>query len=87
MTSLTDRMLSSNVDGASVHVGVHRGIDTQLMKNTLWLQVTHCFNHRVELALMKCCLDFTTCKLYHFRELQELSEAYDNLLLKPTKCN
>ena len=36
-----------NVGGASVNVGVHRRVGTQLMKKALWLQVIDCFNHRV----------------------------------------
>ena len=51
ITSFTDRMSGLNVDGASVNVGVHRGVGTQLMKKASQLQVIHCFNHRVELAL------------------------------------
>ena len=31
ITSFTDRMSGLNVDGASVNVGVHRGVGTQLV--------------------------------------------------------
>ena len=82
-------MSGLNVHRASVNVGVHRGVGTQLMKKALWLKVIHCFNHRVELALKEA---FTTInfknieemllKLYHLsqkspkhlRELRELSD-------------
>ena len=32
ITSFTDRMSGQNIDGESVNVWVHRGVDTQLMK-------------------------------------------------------
>ena len=64
--SFTDGMPGLNVDGASVNVGVHRGVDTQLMKKVLWLQVIHCFNHRAELVLKDV---FTTI---HFKNIKEM---------------
>ena len=66
ITSFTDRVLGLNVDGVSVKVGVHRGVGTQLMKKALWLQVTHCFNHRVELALKDA---FTTTHSKNIKEM------------------
>ena len=66
ITSFTDRVLGLNVDGVSVKVGVHRGVGTQLMKKALWLQVTHCFNHRVELALKDA---FTTIHSKNIKEM------------------
>lgn len=92
MVSFTDRMSDLNIDGANVNVGVHREVGTQLIKKALWLQVIHCFNHRVELALKD---EFTIIhsknveemllKLYFLyqkrpnckRELRESSEVYD----------
>ena len=92
ITSFIDIMLALNIDGARVNVGVHRGVATQLIIQAPWLQVIHCLNRRVELALKDA---FTTIhlknieeillKLYYLyqkspnrlKELQELSEAYD----------
>ena len=51
ITSFTDRKLGLNIDGASVNVGVHREVGTQLMEKSLWLLVIHCFNYRFEVAL------------------------------------
>ena len=85
-------MLALSIDGARVNVGVHRGVATQLIIQASWLQVIHCLNHRVELALKDA---FTTIhlknieemllKFYYLyqksrnrlKELRELSEAYD----------
>ena len=39
-----------NVDGASVNLGVHRGVAALLKEVSPWLTAIHCFNHRVELA-------------------------------------
>ena len=67
-----------------------------------WLQVIHCFNHRVELALKDAFkttafleIEVMLSKLYYLyqkspkrlRELRELSDAYEKSLPKPTKCN
>ena len=61
-----DRMLGLNIDGANVNIRVHRGSGTQLMEKALWLQVIHCFNHRVELGLKD---EFTTI---HFKNIEEM---------------
>ena len=39
-----------NVDGASVNLGIHRGVATLLKNECPWLTAIHCFNHRIELA-------------------------------------
>ncbi|CAB3983345.1 Hypothetical predicted protein [Paramuricea clavata] len=39
-----------NVDGASVNLGVHRGVAALLKRESPWLTAIHCFNHRIELA-------------------------------------
>ena len=85
-------MLDSVRDGASVNIGVHKGVGTQLMAKPCGFKSFHCFNHRVELALKD---KFTIIhsknveemllKLYFLyqkrpnckRELRESSEVYD----------
>ncbi|XP_055954772.1 uncharacterized protein LOC126810667 [Patella vulgata] len=38
-------------DGASVNMGVNRGLAVQLREDIPWLISVHCFNHRLELAI------------------------------------
>ena len=66
-----------------------------------WLQLIHCFNHRVELALKGAFkttafknIDTMLCKLYYLypksaKRLSELrtSEAYDKTIRKLTKAS
>ena len=40
-----------NVDGASINNGVHNGVGVLMQADSPWLQVIHCFNHRLELAI------------------------------------
>ena len=45
-----DRIFGLNVDGASVKMAL--SMDLKIVKDSdPWLQVVHCFNHRIELAL------------------------------------
>ena len=71
-------------------------------KKATWLQMIHCFNHQVELALKDAFkttafedIDTMLCKLsylyqksaMHLSELRALSEAYDKTIPKPTKAS
>ena len=102
ITNFEDLLLGLNVDGASVNVGKHKGVGTQLKEKAPWLQVIHCFNHRVELALKDAFkntqfekIEEMLLKLYYLyqksskrlRELRELADAYEKTIPKPTKCN
>ena len=40
-----------NVDGASVNTDVHNGVGVLMQADSPWLQMIHCFNHRLELAI------------------------------------
>ena len=51
LPTFTDRSTGLNEDGASVNTGIHRGLGALLKQQSPWLQVIHCFNHRIELAL------------------------------------
>ena len=46
-----DKLVGINVDGASVNLGKHKDVGTVLKVKSPWIQVIHCFNHHVELAL------------------------------------
>ena len=96
-----DELVGINVDGASVNLGRHKGVGTLLKEKSPWIQVIHCFNHRVELALKDAFrttsfeeVDSMLCKLYclyqrspkRLSELRELSQAFDKTVPKPSKA-
>ena len=45
VTSLKNRLVGINLDGASVKIGRKRGVATLLKESLSWLKVVHCFNH------------------------------------------
>ena len=98
----TDKFVGINVDGAGVNLGKHRGVRKLVQEKATWLQVIHCFNHRVELALKNAFkitafedINTMLCKLYYLyqksakclSELRSLSETYDKTILKPMKAS
>ena len=50
ITDLFSHLYGLNVNGASVNLGVYKGVATLLRDASPWLIVVHCFNHRVQLA-------------------------------------
>ena len=95
------KLVGINIDGASVNLGKHKGMGTLLKEKSPWIQVIHCFNHYVELALKDAFrttsfeeVDLMLCKLCylyqkspkHLNELRELSETYDKTIPKPSKA-
>ena len=51
ITKFSEKMVGLNVDGASVNMRKFTSLGTRLKVGAPWLQVIHCFNHRLELAL------------------------------------
>ena len=45
------RIMGLNADGASVNTGLHNGVGVLMQADSPWLQVIHCFNHHLELAI------------------------------------
>ena len=45
------KLVGMNVDGASMNLGIHKGVGIFLKEKGPWVQVIDCFDHRVELAL------------------------------------
>ena len=102
ITNFSDRLLGLNVDGASVNTGIHKGLGAKIKEEASWLQVVHCFNHRLELALKDAFLynsSFNRVEeflneiylLYRtspkrYRELQRVAEAYGEAIPRPTKA-
>ena len=93
-------MFGLNVDGASVNSGIQKGLGAKTKEEADWLQLVHCFNHRLQLALkdafsnsaFKVVQEFLNeiYSLYQtspkrYHELQRIAEAYGETLPKPTE--
>ena len=51
ITKFSERLLGLNVDDASVNTVIHKGLGAKIKEEADWLQLVHCFNHRLELSL------------------------------------
>ena len=101
ITSFEEKLVGLNVDGASVNTGKHKGFAARIKKSAPWLNVVHCFNHRLELSIkdaLEQIPSFQTINefllklyyLYHknpkrLRLLYELSEEEGKSAQKLTK--
>ena len=96
-----DRIDGLNADGASANMGEYTGLEKLVKDSAPWLELVHCFNHRIELALKDAFdtspfskIDDMLLKLYYlyqkspkrYRELKELSEVYEKSIPKPSKA-
>ena len=97
----TDRVVGLNVDGASVNTGKFTGLGVRVKAQAPWLQLVHCFNHRLELAIKDAfqetpaysAIETFITKLYYLYQqspkrlqaLKELAEAHQQSVPKPTK--
>ena len=94
------RIMGLNADGASVNTGVHNGVGVLMQADSPWLQVIHCFNHRLELAIKDAFKNnnfnkidemlMTFCYLYQkspkcLRELKCIAEAWEKSVPKRSK--
>ena len=48
-----DRIVGLNADGTSVNMGHLSGLGKLIKDSAPWLELVHCFNHRIELALTR----------------------------------
>ena len=95
-------LLGLNCDGASVNLGQFGDLGALIKEKAPWLELGHCFNHRIKLALKDAFensafakIETMLMKLYYlyqkspkrYRELKELSEAYEKTITKPTKAH
>ena len=100
ISNFISHLLSLNVDGASVNMGIHCGQGTLIKQEAPWLCLVHCFNHRVKLAIKDSfanssftSVDDLLMELYylyekspkHLRKLKTLAEAVDKTLPKPSR--
>ena len=45
------RIMGLNVDDATISTGLHNGVGVLMQADWPWLQVIHCFNHLLDLAI------------------------------------
>ena len=96
VTKFEDRIVGLNADSIGVNMGPLNGLGKVFKDSALWLQLVHCFNHRIELAFDTSPfgdIDNMLMKLYYekspkrYRELKELSEANANSIPKSSKAH
>ena len=95
------KLVSVNLDGASVNMGHISGLGKLIQDNSPWCSVVHCFNHCLELAVKDSFkgtyfneVDKMLTKLYYLyqkspkrlKELREFGNAFDKSIPKPTKA-
>ena len=83
-------------------MGINNGLGKLVKDSAPWLELVHCFNRRIELALKDAFektffskIENMLTKLYYlyqkspkrYRELKELSEAYEKTITKPAKAH
>ena len=51
ITFFEEKLIGLNVDGASANTGKHKGFAARIKESAHWLNVVHCFNHRLELSI------------------------------------
>ena len=51
ITKFSEQLLGLNVDGASVNTGIYKGLRAKIKEEADWIQLAHCYNHCLELAL------------------------------------
>ena len=84
-------------------MGKHNGLNVLVRDKAPWVEVVHCFNHRVELAIKDAFIESMfhsninemlskLCWLYQkspkrLIQLKESSEAFEKLIPKPTKAD
>ena len=91
ITTFSRKVVGLNVDGTSVNNGIDNGLGAFIKHDAQWLQVIHCFNHRIEFALKDTAantvfqnIEIFLNELYFLyksspkwlRELQRIGKAY-----------
>ena len=94
ITHYHDKLVGLNLDGASVNMGKHYGLNVLVPDEAPWVEAVHYFSHRLELAIEDAFIESTfysninemLSKLYWLyqkspkmlTQLKELSEAFEN---------
>ena len=100
--NFTDQLVGFNADCASVNMGKKKGVGTLIKQTAPWIEIVHCFNHRVELAIKDAFkgikaftdIDQFLLKLYYLyqkspkrlRGLRNFAEALEESVPKPNKA-
>ena len=89
-----------NVDDATINTGLHNGVGVLMQADWSWLQVIHCFNQLLELAIKDALkngnfnkTDEMLMKFYylyqkslkHLQELQRIAEPLKMSVPKPSE--
>ena len=59
ITHYYDKLAGLNLDGASVNMGKHNGPNILVQDEAPWVEVVHCFNHQLELAIKDTFIEST----------------------------
>ena len=94
ITRYYNKLVGLNLDGMSINMGKHNGLNALVRDEVPWDEVVHCFNHWLELAIKDMFIESTfysnidemLSKLYwlyqkspkRLTQLKELSEAFKN---------
>ena len=100
LVNFSSKPYGFNVDGASVNMGIHRGLGVLLPENAPWSTIVHRFNHRFELAIKDAFVGtffdeihsfliklFYLCKKSSKRlqELHQFGKIYETSIPRPAK--
>ena len=98
--SMYQRLANLNIDSASINTGVHGGLGGKMKESASWINVIHCFNHSLELAVKDIFhktffkeVNNMPLKLYYLyrkspkplRELKMFSKMHDHSISKLCK--
>ena len=59
ITPCYDKLVGLNLDGASINMGKHNGLNVLVQDEAPWVVVVHCFNHWLELAIKDAFIEST----------------------------
>ena len=61
ITRCYNKLVGLNLDGASISMGKHNGLNVLVRDEAPWVEVVHCFNHQLELAIKDAFIESTFC--------------------------
>ena len=103
ITFYYDKLVGLNLDGVTVNMGKHNGLNVLVRDKAPRVEVIHCSNHLLELAIKDAFIESTfysnidemLSKLYwlyqkspkKLTQLKELSQAFEKSIPKPAKAD
>ena len=98
ITHYDDKLVGLNLDGGSINLDKHNGLNVLVQDEAPWVEVVHCLNHQLELAIKDTFIESTISlntnkmllKLYwlyqkspkKLTQLKYLSEAFEKSIPK-----